>query len=154
MIRKSLKYLGLVFLAVAAAYLAVLLFVSPVPPAIGVADVDPSGWESGEPLSLTIQNPDSTKLYDIRILLRCDERYDLDTLTVGLTVAAPDSTVFTERIDLALPAARLDRKGAFEASIPYRTRSRLSLGGIYTFTFTHSLPAPPCGISAIGIILE
>lgn len=110
-------------------------------------DVDPFGWSTTA--EVVFDNADTLSLRDAEFFLRCDERFDTDTLTLRVATVAPDSLRFVEYVSLHIPPVTTPAPLTAEAVVPYRRRIRLAQQGAYRFFIT------PCrsvrGVEAIGI---
>lgn len=109
-------------------------------------DVDPNGWRSAAVLRL--ENADTVSLRDLRLFLRCNDRFAEDSFTIRIAVCTPDSLRFEEtfRIDLLRtegPAAL-----ARERIIPYRSRVRFARKGHYLLSVEPLRPLR--GVEAVG----
>lgn len=154
MLRKISIYILSGLFVFTGAYLAIYFLMSPVPPKVSMVDTDEGNWMPGEDVEVRISGHDTIRAYDMRIVLRYDERYRLDSLPLLITVISPDSLTFTENTVIAtgLPAGRL--RNTAEISAPYRSHNTLARTGTYTFTFSHTLQEAVAGITAIGVMLE
>ena len=114
-----------------------------------VCDVDPFGWET--PAEIVFTNTDTLSTRDAALFLRCDERFEEDTLTVRIASVTPDSLRFEEDFRLHIRRPKEPAALTPEAVIPYRQRIRLAREGAYHWFVTPCRPVR--GIEAVGIHL-
>ncbi len=117
------------------------------PQRVYVTDTNPASWREGAGIS--VPNTDTLSVRDLRIVLRCDERFREDTLTLRIAVLAPDSLRYEEPFTLRIPHGRTAAAVHREAEIPYRRNAVLADSGVYRFTFTPTRCVR--GIEAAGL---
>lgn len=112
-------------------------------------DVDAAAWST--PAEILLPNTDTLALQDIVLFLRCNDRFDEDTLTVRIAVRTPDSLRHEEPFTLVV--SRTDTPAALMrvAKIPYRRHVLLARQGDYRVSITPTRTV--CGIEAVGIDL-
>lgn len=117
------------------------------PQGIYFADTDAASWQ--EPVAVAVPNADTLSARDLAIVLRCNESFRDDTLTLHISVLAPDTLRFAEPYTLRIPRSRSAAAVSREATIPYRLRTVLADSGTYRFSFTPTRSVR--GIEAIGL---
>lgn len=119
------------------------------PHGVYIADVSPARWQEG--IAISVPNSDTLSARDLFIVIRSNEAFRDDTLTLRVAVFAPDSLHYEEPFTLRIPrppkAAALSR----DSEIPYRHRVILADTGEYRFTLTPSRPIR--GIEAAGLLI-
>lgn len=118
-----------------------------------VADVDPRGWHTDAPATVTILNTDTLTKYDISLFVRVDNTFAAKTLPVTIKTITPDSIHFEETLNLRLKPSANSRKDFYETLIPYRSDAVLGRTGEYTFEISTRTDGVS-GIWAIGIALK
>lgn len=113
------------------------------------ADVNPLRWE--EAAEIRIGNADTVTLRDAAIVLRYNDRFAEDTLTVRIATLSPDSLRFEEEFLLAIARTESPAALQHENLIPYRRRIRLLREGEYRIFVTPVRPVR--GMEAVGIRL-
>lgn len=112
-----------------------------------VTDVNALAWRDSA--AVAIRNNDTLALRELRILVRSNEAFGGDTLTLRVATLSPDSLRYEESLTIRIPhppkAAPLRR----EADVLYRRDVVLADTGIYRFTFTPTRPVQ--GIESVGI---
>ena len=117
------------------------------PHEVHIADTDPSGWRRAA--AVAVPNTDTLARRDQTVVLRCDERFREDTLTLRIGVLSPDSLAYEEPFTLRIPRGTAAAPLGREVAIPYRRRSVLADSGTYRFTFTPVRSV--AGIEAAGL---
>lgn len=114
--------------------------------------VDPTGWYSGQPKSLTFANEDTTALSTMSLIVKYDNRLIDKNLRLNVTVITPDSLTLTEEVKVAVPMRRGDVSRSTIAVEPFRRHAQLARTGIYRFEIepTH----PIFGLTGIGIEIK
>lgn len=113
------------------------------------SDVDPTEWST--PAEVVFPNTDTLSSRDIMLFLRCNERFEEDTLTVRIATVTPDSLRCVELVPLRISRTRTPAALTFETAIPYRRAVRLERTGDYRFFITPNRPVQ--GVEAVGIHL-
>lgn len=133
-----------------AAALAALLSAGCISPHHSAAtDVDPHRWTQGA--EILVSDADTVTLHDAALFLRCNDRFDEDTLTVRIAVTSPDSLRCEEHFRMVIPRPKGPAALMREAVIPYRRRICFARSGDYRFTVTPLRPVR--GVEAMGINL-
>lgn len=114
---------------------------------IAVVDVDPASWNG--PAGLSIENTDTVSLRDIELFVRCNDRFDQDTLTVRITTLSSDTLRCEELLPLYFPHIASAAALAREHIVPYRRRVCFSHVGCYRMTITPTRSV--AGVEAVGI---
>lgn len=100
---------------------------------------------------LTLPNADTLSLHNLRLVLRCNERFAEDTFSVRIAVRTPAALRYEEPFLIAVPRggglAALMRENA----VLYRRHVRLAEAGDYRVTITPMRPLR--GVEAVGIDL-
>lgn len=111
--------------------------------------VDPEGWYSGQPKSLSFVNDDTTALNTLSLIVRFDKRLEDSHLRVKVKVNTPDSLTMTEEVKVAIPVRRGDVSRSMITVEPFRAHAQLPKMGTYHFEIepTH----PIFGVTGIGI---
>lgn len=120
------------------------------PPQGGVTDVDPARWE--RPAQIVLKNGDTTSRRDMALFLRCDDRFDEDTLTLRITFRTPDSLRTEERFTASIPRTTTPAALRRIAVLPYRRRVWLARTGDYRVEIRPCRPVR--GVEAVGITLQ
>lgn len=119
-----------------------------VTPRLSVAaDTDPAAWH--ETAEMTLRNDDTLARRNLSLFLRCNDRFEEDTLTVHVAMLTPDSLRFGEPFLLTLRHDRRPASLASETVIPYRRRVRFGRTGDYRIRITPARPVR--GVEAVGI---
>lgn len=119
-----------------------------VTPRLSVAaDTDPAAWH--ETAEMTLRNDDTLARRNLSLFLRCNDRFEEDTLTVHVAMLTPDSLRFGEPFLLTLRHDRRPASLASEAVIPYRRRVCFDRTGDYRIRITPARPVR--GVEAVGI---
>lgn len=105
------------------------------------------GWTS--PCRIEYMNRDTLSVRDLELVLRYNDRFRQDTLTVDMSVLSPDGRIFSERVLFRVNRTWTSAAVRHEEILPYRTSSRLGRSGYYVFTLTPC--SPHIGIEAVGI---
>ena len=113
-------------------------------------DVDPFRWESGA--EILLPNADTVTLRDAEVFLRCNDRFDEDTLTLRIATVTPDSLRFEEPFRLVIPRSESPAPLMREIAVPYRIRIRLAQQGDYRCILTPTRPVR--GVEAVGINMK
>lgn len=113
-------------------------------------DVDPATWS--DTAEVVLSNDDTLSLRSMGLFLRCNDRFEGDTLTLRIRYIAPDSLAFEEERTLTLPRLPHPASLAPEIAIPLRRDVRLPLAGDYRIRFTPSHPVR--GVDAVGVDLK
>lgn len=130
------------------ALFAALCCGSCVTPRLSVAaDTDPAAWH--ETAEMTLRNDDTLARRNLSLFLRCNDRFEEDTLTVHVAMLTPDSLRFGEPFLLTLHHDRRPASLASEAVIPYRRRVCFDRTGDYRIRITPARPVR--GVEAVGI---
>lgn len=132
----------------ACAVITALLFTGCMSPHQAVVtDVNALAW--CDSAAVAIRNNDTLAMRELRILVRSNEAFDGDTLTLRIATLSPDSLRYEESLTIRIPhppkAASLRR----EADVLYRRDVVLADTGIYRFTFTPTRPVR--GVESVGI---
>ena len=113
-------------------------------------DVDARAWS--EAAVLAAEADDTVARYDIEFFVRCNARFEEDTLTLRITTLTPDSLRCEEPLRLTIPprsrAAALRR----EARATYRLRSRMASAGTWRWLVVPSREVR--GVEAVGVRIE
>lgn len=118
-----------------------------------VADVDPQGWHTDAPATVTVINTDTVALYDIAILVRADNTLGQQTLPIVIRTITPDSIRFEETLNLPLMPPATITEDFYETLIPYRNDAVLDRIGKYTFEISTRTDGVR-GIWGIGITMK
>lgn len=118
-----------------------------------VAEVNPSGWSSGEAAQAIFPNSDTLALREIDIFMLCNERLGRDSLELFLTTTTPDSLTVTEMIVL-FPSGAAGNTRYRQVTRPYRSNVLLAKTGEYRFEFRHEYISPLEGIKAVGVNIK
>lgn len=110
-------------------------------------DVDPVAWRT--PAELRLPNADTVSLRDLRIFLRCNDRFTEDTLTLRIAVQTPDSLRFEEFFPIDIPRTEGPAALARESVIPYRRSVCFARSGDYRLTIAPVRTLR--GVEAVGI---
>lgn len=111
-------------------------------------DMETSAWESAE--EFVYDNCDSLAERDISIVVRYDNGYVADSVSLSVLTISPDSMVVEEPFTLHIPRIRAVRPE--EQTFLYRSRVVLSRKGEYRFRLTPDTLVE--GIASVGIIVE
>lgn len=112
-----------------------------------MTDVPVRRWS--EAAVVRIDNRDTLTERDLYLLLRRNERFTADSLSLIVSVLTPDTLLFSERRSFAVLRTRRPASVRDVVRIPYRLRAVLPHAGVYRFAFTPSEPVS--GIEAVGI---
>ncbi len=114
--------------------------------------IDPSGWYSGQPKSLTFTNADTSALNTMSLIVKYDNRLIDKHLRLNIKVITPDSLTLTEEVRVSVPIRRGDVSRSTIAVEPFRRHAQLAQMGIYRFEIepTH----PIFGLTGIGIEIK
>lgn len=118
-----------------------------------VADVDPRGWRTDAPATITFLNGDTAAMYDMVLLVRVDNTFSSRTLPVVIRTITPDSVRFEEKLNLPLKPPTILKDDFYEAVIPYRSDMTLGRTGKYTFEISTRADGIS-GIWGIGISMK
>lgn len=110
-------------------------------------DVDPADWHT--PAELRLPNADTVSLRDLRLFLRCNDRFAEDSFTVRIELRTPDSLRFEETLRIDLPRTEGPAALAREHLVPYRRQVRLARSGDYRLRITPERPLR--GVEAVGL---
>ncbi|WP_418982655.1 hypothetical protein [Alistipes sp.] len=110
-------------------------------------DVDPVAWHTAAELRLP--NADTLSLRDLRLFLRCNDRFTEDSFTVRIVLRTPDSLRFEESLLIDLPRSEGPAALAREHIIPYRRQVRFARSGDYLLRITPLRPLR--GVEAVGL---
>lgn len=113
-------------------------------------DVDPHGWQ--RPAVLLLPNSDTITLREVKLFLRCNDRFSEDTLTLRVETVTPDSMHVGEYLCIPFPRQTAPAALARENEAPYRTRIRFRQCGDYRMILTPTRPVR--GIEAVGVHIE
>lgn len=114
---------------------------------IYIADVSAVRWHEGTTIS--VSNSDTLAARDLYIVIRSNETFRDDTLTLRVAVCAPDSMRYEESFTLRIPRAPKASALGRDSEIPYRYNAILADTGNYRFTLTPSRPVR--GILTAGL---
>ncbi|MEG0498796.1 MAG: hypothetical protein RR996_02090 [Alistipes sp.] len=128
---------------------ALLLAGCTSPHQVAVTDVSATAWRDSA--QVTIYNADTLTLRDLNLLVRSNEAFEGDTLTLCVSVTSPDTLRYSELFTLHIPHSRHAASLRREAEIPYRLSVMLADTGNYQFTFRPTRPVR--GVEAVGIHL-
>lgn len=112
-----------------------------------MTDVDAVAWS--KPTTVTFANTDTTARRDVSLLLRLNDHFTADTLTVSIALHTPDSLHFREDFRLTIPLRQAPSSITREVTIPYRRRVVFDRAGDYLFTIIPSRSVT--GVEAVGI---
>lgn len=84
-------------------------------------------------------------------VLRCNDRFAEDTLTLRIATVTPDSLRFEEPFRLVIPRDESPAPLKREVAVPYRLRIRFTQSGDYRCILTPTRPVR--GVEAVGINL-
>ncbi|MDE5622022.1 MAG: hypothetical protein K2K30_04585 [Alistipes sp.] len=112
-------------------------------------DTDARSWERAA--VLTLRNADTLSLHDLRLFLRCDERFAEDTFSVRIAVTTPSVLRYEEPFLIAVPRDTGPAALMREHVVPYRRRIRFAEAGDYRISITPLRPLR--GVEAVGIDL-
>lgn len=125
----------------------VLLVGCITPERVAMCDVQPAGWE--ERVEVRYANSDTTALCELRVVLRLEERFVADSLTLRITTLSPDSLRASEYHRLHLPVSRVAAPLHRVVEVPYRRGVQLQRAGEYRFALTPTRPIE--GVEAVGM---
>lgn len=112
-----------------------------------VTDTNPSSWRKAA--TITVLNADTLSPRDLRIVIRSNEMFREDTMTLHIAVFAPDSLRYEEPFTLRIPPGHPAAAVGKETEIPYRLNAVLADSGDYRFIFTPARNVK--GIEAVGL---
>lgn len=119
-----------------------------VPTEVHVTDTASESWSEAAELEWT--NTDTLALRDLALVLRTDDRFGEDTLTLYLGFTPPDSLRrYTERVVFRIPRYRTATAVRSENILPYRTAVRLADSGRYRLCIAPARTVR--GVEAVGI---
>lgn len=110
-------------------------------------DVDTRDWS--RPAFLSFINSDTTTLRDLHLFIRCNERFEADSLPLHVMFLSPDSLRFEERFVLRAERGELPAARSRVCEAPYRSRVVLPDTGRYRLIIAPATPQR--GIEAVGI---
>lgn len=110
-------------------------------------DVDAGMWNA--PAVIELANTDTVTLRDLRLFIRCNERFTADSLPLQVMVLSPDSLRYEEHVTLRPVPGRHPAALNRVCEWPYRTRVRLTDTGDYRVVIRPVTPQQ--GIEAMGI---
>lgn len=110
-------------------------------------DVDARDWSRTALLSFT--NSDTTTLRDLHLFVRCNERFEADSLPLRVMLLSPDSLRFEERFVLRTERSELPAARSRVCEAPFRSRVVLPDTGRYRLVIAPATPQR--GIEAVGI---
>lgn len=110
-------------------------------------DVDSRDWS--RPALLSFTNSDTTTLRDLHLFIRCNERFEADSLPLRVMLLSPDSLRFEERFVLRTERGELPAARSRVCEAPYRSRVVLPDTGRYRLIIAPETPQN--GIEAVGI---
>ena len=111
-----------------------------------MAEIHGSTWD--RPATVTIENSDTTGLYDIRIALRHNGLRAGETIEMTVRTQTPDSMWVEEPMRLRIADDGRSRPSQHETSAVYRRRVRLAREGLYRITVTPVRAVR--GVTAVG----
>lgn len=114
-----------------------------------MCDVRPSGWS--ETAQVVYDNADTVNLYTLSVAVR-HNGVEGGGLHAELLFAAPDSSLFAEKIFLPLSSRSRTAAAAAVETVPYRRAVRLGQQGRYTIYITPEGEAR--GIEAVGLVFD
>lgn len=118
-----------------------------VPYEAAVTDVDPRSWSA--PAVVQFENIDTASMRDVRIFVRCNARFDADSVPLRIVVLTPDSLRFEEPFTLRIASRKSPAALMRHAETTYRKHTVLDRAGTYRFVITPQYPVR--GIEAVGI---
>jgi len=108
-----------------------------------ISDLNPLGWEEGQPVVLRYRNEDTVSLRRISLIVRRQKGID-ESLNVSIRSVTPDQIYFTESMILDMNVE----------ITPYRNDVILSRAGEYAFIISPPAGEPVRGLLAIGVVIE
>lgn len=114
-----------------------------------VVSVNPVSWRSADPKQLVFQNDDTLSLRTISVIMRHTPDIEPRTVILRITAMAPDSSQYSDRLEITLPATETNTYRPAESVTPYRLHNTLAMQGEYRFTVAPSHDIS--GIDAVGI---
>lgn len=117
------------------------------PERVEMCDVSPAGWK--ERVEVAYAHSDTTATLALRVVLRLEERFATDSLTLRITTLSPDSLRGSEYHRLHLPSSRVAAPLRRVVEVPYRRGVRLQHVGKYRFALTPTRPIE--GVEAVGM---
>lgn len=117
-----------------------------------VADVDSMSWGANQKVGVVYSNGDTTGRYDIDLLINYAALSDT-YFDIFVTTITPDSMSLTEKVDIRVDAATIDRDfKPHEIRVPYRRNAVLARAGDYRFEFAPSKYME--GVRAVGVVFN
>lgn len=113
-------------------------------------DVPARSWQA--PVTVVFDPADTVTLNDLCAVIRYNEAFREDTLTVRITTYSPDSLRFAETLLLTVPHGHKAAPLRSQQRIPYRHRVRFGHAGTYRMTITPTRPVR--GIESVGLQIE
>ncbi len=110
-------------------------------------DVDTRAWRRAA--TFVLPNSDTAALRDLRLFLRCDERFAEDTVTFRITVTTPGRLRFEELFLAATPRTQSSAALLGERIIPYRRAVRFAETGDYRISIAPLRTLK--GVEAVGL---
>lgn len=110
-------------------------------------DVDAGMWNA--PAVIELANTDTVTLRDLHLFVRCNERFEADSLPLRVMLLSPDSLRFEERFVLRTERSELPAARSRVCEAPFRSRVVLPDTGRYRLVIAPATPQR--GIEAVGI---
>ncbi len=113
-------------------------------------DVPVFAWE--KPVTIVFDSADTVALNDLYVVVRYNDAFVEDTLTLRIATCSPDSLCCGEELLLATASEHTAAPLRSQQRIPYRRRVRFSRAGEYHMTFTPARPVR--GVESVGLQIE
>lgn len=113
-----------------------------------MADVDPVSWRPSSPVSVVVQNEDTSGFRLLNLLVNYSDDFTGPNIPLYVAVTAPDSTQYTDELSLVPQGVRRKQDDFHGSEIAYMDSVQLGRGA-YVFTFTPRREVK--GVKAIGI---
>lgn len=117
-----------------------------------MADVDPVSWRPSSPVSVVLQNEDTSGFRVINLLVSYTDDFAGPGIPLSVAVTAPDSSRYTDELSLVPGGARRKQDDFHGSEIAYMDSVQLGQRGAYIFTFTPRRELK--GVKAIGMAVE
>lgn len=113
-------------------------------------DVPARLWQ--EPVTVAFDAADTAALSDLYAVIRYNEAFREDTLTLRITTCSPDSLYFGETLWITVVHKHTAAPLRSQQRTPYRRRVRFGQAGTYRMTFRPTRPVR--GIESVGLQIE
>ena len=129
------------------AIVALLMVGCSKPAYVDMQAVDPNCWDRA--VSIFYENEDVESLHNLSVVLRYNNDFQADTLSVVVHTSLPDAHQFREQVILHLAREYSSTAVTSSELVPYRADVQLNQKGCYIFTITPTRAVE--GIEAVGI---